>query len=219
MRRRHAGVLAALVLVVGFGLIVGRGVAVARAQPASACSCPTVSDQAAFERADVVFTGEWVETDPGVPAPFDQPDEGVRLVFEVEEVYAGQPYERQSVVSWAFGEACGLELDGAGPHLVFARTTAGPSDPQIAEGEVVSDLCSGTRPLGSGAVPASFGAPTAPRAGPSPVGGERPLGVVLAVAVGAGAVMGVVAVVRARRSSTDPSDGPDGLDGPDAAGT
>jgi hypothetical protein len=210
MRRRHAGVLVALTLVTGLGALV------VRAEPAWACTCAAVSDQEAFDRADVVFTGEWVETDPGVPAPFDQPDEGVRLLFEVDEVYAGHAFERQSVVSWAFGESCGLQLDGAGPYLVFARTTAGPTDPAIAEGEVVSDLCSGTRPLVGGAVPTSFGQALAPRPGTSPVGGERPLGVLLAVAVGGGAVVGVVALVRARRSSTQ---GPDGPAGPDPAVT
>jgi hypothetical protein len=210
MRRRHAGILVALILVTGLGVLV------ARAEPAWACTCAAVSDQEAFDRADVVFTGEWVETDPGVPAPFDQPDEGVRLLFEVEQVYAGQAYERQSVASWAFGESCGLQLDGAGPYLVFARTTAGPTDPAIAEGELVSDLCSGTRPLEGGVVPTSFGQALAPRPGSSPTGGERPLGVLLAVAVGAGAVVGVVALVRTRRSNRE---GPDGPDGPDPAAT
>lgn len=193
-------VLVVLVLLVASGLVVGS------ATPAVACSCVPLTDDEAVGRADVVFTGDWVATEAGLPYPFGDPDEGVRLVFDVDAVYLGEAHERQSVVTPRESTACGLDPDGSGPYLVVARSGEASRDPVAEEGEVVADLCSGTRLLSDGPVPAALGAPAEPIEGSSPVGGGRPRDVLLWGGVGALAVLAVVAVVRARRRLSEEGD-------------
>ncbi|MCD9624812.1 hypothetical protein [Rhabdothermincola salaria] len=199
-RRLRPVVLALLLPVVASGLVV------ASATPAMACSCVPLTDEDALERADVVFTGNWVATETGLPYPFGDSDEGVRLIFEVDAVYAGEAHERQSVVTERESATCGLDPDGPGPFLVFARRGAGPHDPAAEEGEVVADSCSGTRRLAVGPVPAALGPPTEPLEGSSPVGGGRPGDVLLWGGVGAMVVLVAVTVVRARRRLSEEGD-------------
>lgn len=141
---------------------------IAEAAPASACSCASLTEQEALERADVVFSatllkirtpgGErWSSTDPE------------RFVFEVDTVYKGRAHVQQSVVTARDGASCGLELVGAGPFLVFATTGPdGMTTRSTEPGELHANLCGGSRAL-TAAPPSSFGIGQPPMAGTAPV--------------------------------------------------
>jgi hypothetical protein len=132
-----------------------------------ACSCAGVSDSEAFERADAVFTGVLVDiiTPPGELIVSSDPE---RFLFDVDGVFKGEVAASQAIVTAREGGSCGLEIGGRGPFVVFAFTedfsTSGAVD-----GEYYSNLCSGTRPLADGALPASFGEPASPAVGMSDI--------------------------------------------------
>jgi hypothetical protein len=141
------------------------------ARPASACSCATTrgDDAGAFDRADAVFSGVLTEvrTPSGERAISSDPE---RFIFDVDRVYKGEVFARQSVVTARGGASCGLEVSpGVGAILVYARSR---TDGRVVadEGEVVADLCGGTRYF-IDPVPASFGGGTLPLPGSSPIGG------------------------------------------------
>ncbi len=127
----------------------------------SACDCVELTDAEAYDFADVVFTGALVEisTREGDIVVSNDPE---RFVFDVDQVYKGEVQARQSVVTAREGASCGLEIGGPGPFVVFARLEDDSLTSGAVEGEVYSSLCSGTRPLSAGALPASFGTPSAP---------------------------------------------------------
>jgi hypothetical protein len=130
-------------------------------QEALACSCAELDDTEAFERADVVFTGTLTEIiTPGGDLVVSSDPE--RFVFVVDDVFKGQAQSSQSVVTARDGASCGLEIGGPGPFVVFARLESDGLTTGAVEGEVYSDLCSGTRALTDGAVLASFGGSTPP---------------------------------------------------------
>jgi hypothetical protein len=130
-------------------------------QRAAACSCVELTDAEAYDFADVVFTGALVEinTPEGDIVVSNDPE---RFVFDIDQVYKGVAQTRQSVVTAREGASCGLEIGGPGPFVVFARLEDDSLTSGAVEGEVYSSLCSGTRPLSAGALPASFGTPSAP---------------------------------------------------------
>jgi hypothetical protein len=130
-------------------------------QRAAACSCVELTDSEAYDFADVVFTGSLVEinTPEGDIVVSNDPEQ---FVFDVDQVYKGEAQARQSVVTAREGASCGLEIGGPGPFVVFARLEDDSLTSGAVEGEVFSSLCSGTRPLSAGAVPSSFGTPSAP---------------------------------------------------------
>lgn len=130
-------------------------------QRAAACSCATFTDTEAYAHADVVFTGTLVEinTPTGDIVVSTDPE---RFVFDVDQVFKGEAQARQAVVTAREGASCGLEISGPGPFVVFARLEDDGITSGAAEGEVYSNLCSGTRPLADGAPPASFGTPLPP---------------------------------------------------------
>jgi hypothetical protein len=171
------------------------GLGTAGAERASACSCVSTDDTAAFQRADVVFQGTLVDivTPDGESWSSTDPE---RFIFTVDKVFKGDAALRQSVLSARDGASCGLEIGVGGEFLLFGSygdATIGVAD------ELTSNLCSGTRPLGATAgVPATFGAGEAPRAGPSDVELRRdregaPVGWIVLLAavalVGAGATI------------------------------
>ncbi len=200
--RRYPGRVRRIGLVLLFAL-VALGVAGVDVAPAAACSCVGVSDGEAFERADAVFVGEWVETLPGGALPAMSSNDPQRLVFEVSGVYKGEVYARQSVVTAVDGASCGLELAGPGPFLVFGRAAASGTEPAIEDGELAAGLCDGSRAVADRPVPAAFGAPAAPVEGSSPIGGSDGVDAIVAMAVGgalAGAVVLGVRALRRRRS-------------------
>ncbi len=198
-------VAATSVLIIGLAIVV-------RATPAGACSCVGVSDDEAYAMADAAFVGTLVEIIP--PAlPTGSSGDPERFVFDVEEVFKGDVRARQTVVTHVDGATCGLELAGPGPFLVFASTDS-PFGFGVAEGELSSDLCSGSRLLGEGDPPDTFGTSSPPEgaaaASPSEAGGGVDprddasgvgAGEALGLAVGAAAVAAVGAVVVRRRAS------------------
>lgn len=142
----------------------------ATARPASACSCATArgDDAGAFARADAVFSGVLTEVRTPAGDQYSSADPQ-RFIFEVDRVYKGDVFARQSVVTARGGASCGLEVSpGVGAILVFGRAGR---DQWIKsdEGEVVADLCGGTRYF-IDPVPASFGEGALPQAGSSPIG-------------------------------------------------
>lgn len=138
--------------------------------PASACGCFGVDDFEAFENADTVFTAELIEIRSPKKYLSLGSNSSKRFIFAVDEVFSGNVSSEQSVVTPGSGAACGLEISGPGPFLIFA--TDGASDPDLdtVSGELESGLCGGTRLLSDADLPASFGAPYAANSGSSPVG-------------------------------------------------
>ncbi len=134
-----------------------------------ACSCISLTDQEAFENADAVFTGTLAEviTPDGDTYSSTDPE---RFVFDVDEVFKGNVFARQSVVTARDGASCGLEISGSGPFIVFARNESDGITNGAADGELYSNLCSGTRALAGGELPASFGASASPAPGASAIG-------------------------------------------------
>ncbi len=167
----------------------------------SACSCAGLTDAEAFAAADAVFSGRLVEVRmPG--GPMTSSDDPARYVFEVDTVLKGAAFETQAVVSTRDGASCGLELQNGIDAVVFARTE---SSYDLADGELDSSLCSGSR---SGVAPEGMGTPTDPTAGSSAIGSfddnsvAMIVGVVIVLAAAALAIAGVVLGRRAKRSST-----------------
>ncbi|MGH9271188.1 MAG: hypothetical protein ACRDZ2_07930, partial [Ilumatobacteraceae bacterium] len=89
-----AAAAASLVVVVGEGRSV------------SACSCVEFTDQQAFEAAETVFTGTLVDivTPPGDTFSSTDPE---RFVFDVDQVYKGDAFVRQTIVTAREGASCG----------------------------------------------------------------------------------------------------------------
>ena len=174
---------------------------VVSAAPAHACSCAGVTDAEAFANADVVLTGELVETRAPEGPSFSSSDP-TRLIFDVEQVHKGGARAHQSVVTPSDGGACGLSLGGAaGPYLVFAST-----EPEMglagADGELYAHLCGGTRDVSVAPVPAAFGPGAPPAPGASPIGAEGGRSVsgpvLLAGALVVGAALGGAVWMRRR---------------------
>jgi hypothetical protein len=149
-----------------------------------------------------VFVGEVVdeiESDSGNSA------DPKRFIFAVDTVYRGQVFETQSVVTEQNGMSCGLELRGSGPFLVFADATTRRLG--RVDGELVSDLCSGTRSLGDGGdIDTTLATASAPMAGSSPVGGrtdgDGTNGTQWIVVIGIGVAVLSGALVAIRRASS-----------------
>ena len=133
------------------------------------------------ENADAAFTGTLVETiTPAGDA--GRSTDPKRFVFDVDEVFKGDVFARQSIADFA---VCALEIRGPGPFVVFAHTKTDGIPSGAADGELYSDMCSGTRALANGALPASFGAASSPVTGTSPIGDsetQRPIGQIAAIA-------------------------------------
>lgn len=173
-------------------LIVGL-VVLGSAERAAACSCAVVSDQEAVANADAVFIGTLVDiiTPTGSAVSSADPE---RFVFDVDEVFKGEVSERQSVVTARDGASCGLEISGPGPFVVFARTESDGITTGAVDGQLYSNLCSGTRPLSNGALPAGLAVGAAPEPRASATGGDEdgtPLPVWIAVGVGGLALLTV----------------------------
>ncbi len=86
-----------------------------------------------------------------------------RFVFDVDQVYKGEAFVRQTIVTAHDGASCGLEITGPGPFLVFATTTDSIMS-GAAEGELYSNLCHGTRATAEGDIPSAFGTGEPPSA-------------------------------------------------------
>lgn len=169
----------------------------------SACTCVGLTDAEAFAAAEVVFTGRLVEVRASDRSMVGS-DDPARFVFDVDAVFKGAAFETQSVVSARDGGSCGLELQAGVDSVVFARTE---SSFDLADGELDSNLCSGSR---TGLVSAGLGTPSAPSPGSSTIGAfdannlDILVGAVITVGAIALAIAGVLLGRRSRRTSTTP---------------
>ena len=169
-----------------------------------ACSCLPRTDDEAFDIADVVFVGTLEEIRVPDDLGFWSSHDSVRLLFVVSDVYKGEAFEQQSVVTARDGASCGLGIDVGQTTLVFAST----AEPGLAAGEVSSHACAGTRSLGLAPIPDGFDSASAPTAGSSGIGSDgrwwldSDLWLVAAITIAvlglAGVVAGIVSNRRAR---------------------
>ncbi|MGQ0632009.1 MAG: hypothetical protein ACT4P1_13305 [Sporichthyaceae bacterium] len=186
---------------------------------AQACSCGALTDRQAAKGAVAVFTGTLVDTQLPPPAETRRSDDPVTYTFAVSRVYKGTATDSQRVRSIVGGEACGLELRGNGPFLIFATKQSeflgGVAPGQSEDGLLAANLCGGTRPVkaneklpfGKGKAPIAAASNSEPgtklaseptSSDDDPPGWVLPLGII-AVAVAAG--LGVAAVDRRRKAT------------------
>jgi hypothetical protein len=144
---------------VTLGLLAGPvAVVVAGARQALACSCAARTEKQAFADADTVFIGKLLGTEvASEPGPVYSTGDEERFFFAVNTVFKGTATDRQTIVTSRDGASCGLEIGGPGPFVVFTYRDGGGIGSGAVDGELYSHLCSGTRPLSVGDVPASFG--------------------------------------------------------------
>jgi hypothetical protein len=164
---------------------------------ASACSCGELTDTTAVDSADAVFTGMLVDTVEPRWSPIASSGDSMRLVFDVDQVFKGEVFERQSVVTPRDEASCGWTPSSDGPFLVFATDASIMSD--AIDGELHAGLCSGTRAVPDGQPPEWLGPGSIPISGASPVGGQVLPAVVTGTAVAAGVALAVAATAALRR--------------------
>jgi hypothetical protein len=163
-----------------FGMLVGAASMIAFA-PAAFASCAYAADAPEnLQRADVVFTGEIMGDRAGMLGAQRE------LTFKVDQVYKGEAYAEQLVVS--SGSEGKLTIAGSGPFLVLARYDS--TETKRPAAKLTSDSCSGTRP---GPAPASLGTGRPPVAGSSARASRHPE---LLIGVGVVFVVGAIAVNR-----------------------
>jgi hypothetical protein len=103
------------VRVVGLGVVTAAAVVFLPADPALACSCLDLTEAQLITLADAVFIGSVDESEftdearAARRAIFPE-----RWIFEVDEVYRGEVYARQSVVS----------PSGCGVNVIKCRTSS-----------------------------------------------------------------------------------------------
>lgn len=116
--------------------------------PAYACGCRVASDAAHAKSADAIFTGTLpAESRLGVGSSGP-----ITITFATTRVYKGEVSATQPIVTAGDGAACGLELSGSGPFLVYASRSEAYGEETLSAG-----LCGGTRAVDKG-VPAALGA-------------------------------------------------------------
>ncbi|MGQ0626041.1 MAG: hypothetical protein ACT4PP_15515, partial [Sporichthyaceae bacterium] len=200
-------VVVAAALALGAVPLLGAG-------PASACSCGALTDKQAAKDAVAVFAGTLIDTQLPPPSDVRSSDDPVTYTFAVSRVYQGNATDPQRVRSIVGGEACGLELRGTGPYLVFATKptdflgAGAPGPPE--DGLLAANLCGGTREITAQQKPAlGKGKPPAPPPPTRAVAAEPdsadddlpgwalPFGF---IAIAAAAGLGVAAMDRRRRT-------------------
>ena len=124
---------AVVVSALGFTLVPVLGV-----NPAYACSCIQSTEQENYERADVVFKG----TMNDMEAVHD-PSGRRYFSFTPSKTYKGKTDSSQLVSTAQDSAACGVDLYGSGPFLVFANKADDPD----ARADLTTSLCSGTREI------------------------------------------------------------------------
>ncbi len=152
-------------------MLVGTAIAAAAlwVAPASvrACSCAESTDREHLDNASVVFVGtvvdEWSQPPP--ESGEYSSDLPRWFTFGVTEVHKGDAFEAQSIRTSVDGAACGMELAGRGPYLIFAVGETDLSRP--GAGEYRSGLCAGNRSLGAAPIPGDFGPARPPLPGAS----------------------------------------------------
>lgn len=134
------------------------------ADPAYACSCIAAKEKKLYKLADVVFKGkvtERAETAAAEHFGADPTPASVVYTFTPTRLYKGKVAKPQMVTTAGDSAACGVNLDGQGPFLVFANRPE-PTDTSLAAKKEAAkkpltiNLCGGTRQFKKGEVP-SFG--------------------------------------------------------------
>ncbi|MGQ0632011.1 MAG: hypothetical protein ACT4P1_13315 [Sporichthyaceae bacterium] len=123
------------------------------ASAAQACSCMASDEISNFERAGVVFKGSIeaatssARQERGKPATTS----GITYIFTPATTYKGETLDPQQVFTPADSAACGVELDGDGPFLVFANIPDRDSARQLGidQDTLTMNACGGTRPIGA----------------------------------------------------------------------
>ena len=133
------------------------------ADPAYACSCVQTDEQRRYDQATHVFKGTVLAAQGTATSADEVSTEPVVYTFDVISTYKGRVTDPQKVSTAGNSAACGVELDGDGPFLVFAQADGS---------ELTMNLCGGTRPIGENDEPTFGRTPTAPAAPP----GEAPAG-------------------------------------------
>lgn len=180
------------------------------APPAAACDCGWLPTAEALAAADAVFVATLVDVERPPFGEGSRSDDLATYTFAVTGVHKGEVAERQEIVSEVSGAACGLELRGRGPFLVFGTTRASaPEGGRSGPGQYYAGLCGGTRPLSllediEVLGPARRPPPAEP-APPEPAGSGAPdrttaIVVIAIVAVG-GIGAAFTAIVRRQRTS------------------
>jgi hypothetical protein len=138
---------------------------VARPGTAHACDCGAFDPLVAFADADAVFTGESIEVRVG---PEGEPTEAQRRhVFSVDQVFKGEVFEQQSVVSSTEESECGLPWEQPGAIAIVFGFRQGADT--LVDGELVAERCTTTALTAASVLP-EFGEPFAPLPGASPIG-------------------------------------------------
>lgn len=157
-RTGRVGAFGRVVLVTGVAL---GAMPILGANPAYACSCVQTDEQRQYDEATHVFKGTLAQAAPERTGEADQGAGTVTYAFDVLDTYKGVVGDPQKVSTAAESAACGVDLDGTGPFLVFAYEAADPPGAAAAAGDdppadtpaaaapVLSmSLCGGTRPIG-----------------------------------------------------------------------
>lgn len=119
----------------GLALLMGFAFsAVLPAENATACSCVGLTQDEALDIASVAFQGELVAIDVADLAVeyYDSV-----FVFEVDQVFKGEAFELQHVISPPPAGECGLEIRELTTYLVFA---------EASRDSLSAISCGGTRP-------------------------------------------------------------------------
>jgi hypothetical protein len=64
---------------------------------------------------------------------------------EVDKIYKGEVQRRQEIVTMDSGAACGLELEGSGPFVIYATHDDPSLDPE--RDQYAAGMCDGSQPL------------------------------------------------------------------------
>ena len=121
---------------------------------AQACRCAVFGPEAHLAAADAAFFGKIVDRTPTRPEiSIDLPPYlATSYTIDVDQVFKGQVYAKETVLAGGSSSSCGLTLPGSGSVLVYARKA--PND-QVPGAKYATSLCSGTAMRDS--VPAALG--------------------------------------------------------------
>ena len=149
--------------------VLAAGAVAARAGSVHACDCAAFDPAQAYAAADAVFTGESIEVRVG---PEGEPTASERRhVFRVDQVFKGEVFEQQSVVSSIDERRCGLPWEAPGAiAIVFGHRRGSDT---LVDGELAAERCTTTALTAASILP-EYGQPFAPLPGASPIGVAPP---------------------------------------------
>lgn len=127
-------------------LLIATSFLILATNSASACKCSQATPEQSFERSRAVFSGRVVDVVEPSPAERRSPrsDEapnflsGVKVTFEVSEVWKGNNKQRLVVSTSDSSASCGYSFQEGEEYLVYASGE---------EAKLQTGLCSGTKPL------------------------------------------------------------------------